>query len=329
MDVFGVAPESITELERCFGTAAREYTAASASGKPEHARELKAKLEREIQQAGGFAAVDVAVVHYFEPDIPPDLTFNITPAGTKSIKYLPDPKGDVPDPGGLLESWRDYEKLGGALAFDDQLAATPPCPAHHCLYGFDHPRLRSYGETFSQKVPARRKELVKVMRTDKDPKDRAAAAYLLAHLPKARDVMRALLPHLRDPAPYVRNSVLRVLAAMAENGEAPAIPMKRVLPFLQSHVLTDRNKAVAIVAALAPDKRHRKRLIRRAGCDLVRLLELKQPNQAGFAHEALVKLAGEDLGAEPGVWRKWLKDQRVACRPEPEISPGTLCPSAR
>ena len=329
MDVFGVAPGSIVELERCFDREAREYvTAASTGGKQAQARELEKKLEQEIKQAGGFEAVEVSAVHYSAPHVPSDLTFNITLANKKPwIEYLPTPKDDVPDPDDLLASWREYEKIGSALDYAGEIAEPTQCPAHHCIYGFDHPKLRSYGVKFAQKVPADRPELVRVLRTDKDDKKRGTAAYLLAHLPKAKDVLETLLPQLHDSSPYVRNSVMRVVALMAEHGEAQSISLEPILPFLASPSLTDRNKAVSIVAALADDKSHRELLIHRSGCDLVRLLETKQPDQNEFAHRALVKLRGEDLGAaDSPAWRKWLQAQGVSCQAEPEIGPGKLCP---
>jgi hypothetical protein len=329
VDVFGVTPGSITELERCFGAEAREYvTAASTPGQGPHARELEARLERRIKEAGGFERVTLAAVHYSAPHVPSDLTFNITLAGKKPwIEYLPEPKDDVPDPDGLLASWREYEKVGSMLDYAGELPESPPCPAHHCLYGFDHPKLRPYGERFAQKVPADRAELIRVLRMDKDDKKRGTAAYLLAHLPDAKDVLDALLPQLRDPSSYVRNSVLRVVALMAEHGEGQSVSLAPILPFLSSPVLTDRNKAVSVVAALADHKNQRELLIQRSGCDLVRLLETKQPNQNEFAHKALVKLRGEDLGAtEYSAWRKWLQTQGSSCPTEAEIAPGKLCP---
>ncbi len=328
VDVFGVAPGSVAELERCFGAAAREYVAAASTpGQGARARELQAKLEQQIKEAGGFETVEVTAVHYSAPDIPSNLTFNIALAGKKPVEYLPEPADDVPDPDGLLASWREYEMIGSALDYDGQIAESPKCPAHHCLYGFDHPKLRPYGEKFAQKVPADRAELIKVLRTDKDAKKRASAAYLLAHLPDAREVLETLLPQLRDPSANVRNSVMRVVALMAEQGEAQSLSLGPVLPFLASPVLTDRNKAASIVAALAGDKRNRKLLIHRSGCDLVRLTELKQTNQTEFARGALVKLRGADLKpSNPAAWRKWLKAQGVTCRTEPEIGPGKLCP---
>jgi hypothetical protein len=330
MDVFGVAPRSITELQRCFGEAAREYlTAASTPGNGPRAHALETKLEEQIKAAGGFEAVEISAVHYFQPNVPSDLTFNITPKGQKpSIVYMPEPKEDVPDPDGLLASWREYDMIGSSLDFAGEIADSPPCPAHHCTYGFDHPKLRPYGEKFAQKVPADRAELIRVLRTDKDEKKRGNAAYLLAHLPEARDVLSILLPQLRDPSPYVRNSVMRVIALMAEHGEVKSISLEPILPFLASPALTDRNKAVSIVAALAGDKSYQDLLVHRSGCDLVRLLETKLPNQNEFAHRALVKLRGEDLGAaNPAAWRKWLEFQKVSCPAEPQIRPGTLCPT--
>jgi hypothetical protein len=329
IDVFGVAPGSVVELDRCFGAAAREYvTAASTPGQGPHARELKAKLEQQIKEASGFAAVEVSAVHYSAPHVPFDLTYDITLAGKKPwIEFLPVPTDDVPDPDGLLASWKEYETIGSALDYAGQIPDPPRCPAHHCLYGFDHPKLRPYGDKFAQRVPADRSELILVLRTDKDDKKRGNAAYLLAHLPAAKDVLETLLPQLRDPSPYVRNSVMRVVALMAENGEARSISLEPILPFLASPALTDRNKSVSIVAALSGDKGHREMLIHRSGCDLLRLLETKQPNQHDFAHQALVNLRGADLGAvDFSAWRTWLQAQGVVCKEELEIGPGTLCP---
>jgi hypothetical protein len=328
MDVFGAAPGSVAELERCFGTAARELVAAYDASDRARALELEEKLERQIKEAGVFESVDITVVQYFEPGQPSVLTFNLKLAGSgPPLQYLPEPKEDVPDPEGLLASWWEYQKIGSALEIADQLGPSPSCPAYHCLFGFDHPKLRPYGDLFARKVLARRVELVEVLLKDRDTRDRAAAAYLLAHLPNAAQVLEALLPQLRDPAPSPRNSILRVLGAMVEKGTAPSIPIEPILPFLSSSVLTDRNKAAAIVAALASDKRHRTLLLHRAGCDLVRLLETKQPNQTEWAHSALVKLRGSDLAAsDPAAWRDWLKSQGVTCQPDPEIDPGKLCP---
>lgn len=328
MDVFGAAPGSIVELERCFGAAARELAAAYDANDRPRIPKLKEDLERKIKEAGGFAEVEVSVVAYFGSNFRIFLTFDLAPAGQRpSIEELPAPTGDVADPGGLLASWREYEKTGDVLDYDARAASPAGCPAHHCLFGFEHPKLRPFGERFAREVPARRDELVAVLLTDEDAEDRATAAFLLAHLPKAEDVLTVLLPRLRDPAPVVRNNVMRVLSVMAEGAAAGSIPIDEILPFLGSHELTDRNKAVAIVAGLAAHERHRARLVERAGCALVRLLEMKQPNHVDWAHQALVKLRGTDLGASDSrAWRSWLATRGVTCRPEPEIGPGKLCP---
>ncbi|HEX3526884.1 MAG TPA: HEAT repeat domain-containing protein [Thermoanaerobaculia bacterium] len=331
MDVFGVSPDSIAEIERCFGDAARVYAFATSAGDPQLARELEEKLEKRIKEAGGFETVEITVVHSFEPNAPAHLTFNITLASKKpAVEYLPEPKDEVQDPDGLLASWKEYEKLGKMLDFAGEIPDFPACPVHHCLFGFDHLKLRAFGEKFSRLVPVDRDALIKVLQTDKDEKDRAAAAYLLAHLHGAQDVLSALLPRLRDPDARVRNSILRVVAIMAEHGEANTVDIEPILPFLVSQSLTDRNKAVSIVAALAGNRSRRKLLMQRSGCDLVRLLETEQPNQSLYAHEALVKLHDTDLGAKsPALWRRWLKSQGVVCQAEPRIGEGKLCPVQR
>lgn len=329
VDVFGLQPSSVAELERCFGTETREFAAASGSGKVSLGLELKAKLEQRIKEAGGFQAVEITIVHYFDQETPSNLTFNVEPSGRRTaLALLAPPTADPPDPEGLVASWQEYERLGVLLDTKGEIADNPRCPAHHCIFGFDHPRLKPYGELFMQRVPLKQTELIRVLNTDRDPKKRAAAAYLLAHLASAEAVLSALLPRIRDPAASPRNSVLRVLGYMAEHGEGVSIPVAPVLPFLRSLTLTDRNKAVGIVAALSADKKKQRLLIHSAGCDLVRLLELKQPNQVDFAREALVKLRGSDLeSSTPEAWRSWLKSQGVTCRSdELLLKPGSLCP---
>lgn len=329
MDVFGVAPKSIAELERCFGSAAREIVATAKGGNRTRALELEEALEQRIREAGGFEAVDIAIVHYLDPDERVFLTFDVTRRGqAEGIRFRPQPCEEVPDPDGLLASWKEYEKAGSTVGFDDR-PGLPPCPAYHCVYGFDHPKLRPFARIFGRKVPARRDELVNVLLKDKDARERSAAAFLLAHLPRARTVVKALLPGIYDPDPSVRNNVLRVFAFMADQGATASIPPEPFLPFLASPSLTDRNKAVAIVAALSAEKRHHSLLLDRAACDLVRLLEMKQPNQSEFAHTALVRLRGSDLGAsDPAAWKDWLKQHKgKVCPTAPEIGTGDLCPS--
>lgn len=323
MDVYGVAPSSLEELERCFGQAAREVIASPSP----RSRELEVELEREVRKVGRFEAVDVSIVYYLDRDVRIFLTFNIISAGqTPSPRYSPAPTKETLDPAGLLASWREYEDAGKRIGFEIESSKEPPCPAHHCIYGFADPRLAPYAELFKREVPRRQRELVRVLRQDRDAEARLAAAYLLAHLDSAKQVVASLSPQVRDPSPIVRNGILRIFAFMAEHGESRAIPLKSIVPFLHSHVLTDRNKAVAIVAAIAGEKKHRGLLIRQAGCDLVRLLEMKQPNQRDFALQALVKLRGSDLGGNRiEAWKEWLKAQGSLCSKELELQPGTLC----
>jgi len=328
VDVFGLNPESIVELDRCFGSKVQELVAAASVADPKQAEILKG-LERQVLEAGGFEDVAVSMVFGFDPKSPFYLTFNVTPKGGRPpIRYRTAPLGEIADPEGLVASWREYEKLGGFLDVSGEIAEVPSCPAHHCLFGFDHPRLKPFGELFTREVPRRKKELIRLLRSDRDPKKRAAAAYLLAHLPSKAEVVQALLPTLRDPDGDPRNSALRVLDAMADRGEGATIPLAPILPFLRSPVLTDRNKASSLVATFAADPSKRGALLRGAGCALARLLELRQPNQVEFARRALVRLRGVDLTpSSADAWRSWLKTRGVSCRSrEPLLEPGSLCP---
>lgn len=329
VDVFGAPPELAAEMSRCFGPDFERLVVASRAGAPSRAREIEAEIEEKIRKAGEFASVDVVTIHYYESDEPTTyLTVNVTEEpGREGVTHLPEPNEDFGDPGALLATWREYEIVGEDLMIGGSLPPDAPCPVLHCLFGFEHQDLERYREVFDIGVPAHVGELARILAEDRDPEDRATAAYLLAHLPEARQAMVHLLPRLADPSPRVRNSVMRVLGQMAEHEDDLDVPVDRVVAMLASMSSTDRNKAMSILYGLAKQPKKRSQIVEAAGCDLLRLLHMLQPTEHEYAHLTLERLSALDLGARDYEgWRAWLSQQGVVCPSRESYGP-KLCGS--
>src|SRR5262249_24577025 len=124
------------------------------------------------------------------------------------------------------------------------------CPAFHCMGGYEHETLRPYGEKFVKGVPDNQDKLVRVLKEDKDPADRAAAAFLLAHVKDGKKLVQWMLAAQSDPASLVRNNATRVLTNVAMFHPEIPLPIAPFLRGLNGPTTTDRNKAVAVLSGL-------------------------------------------------------------------------------
>ncbi|HLL24258.1 MAG TPA: hypothetical protein VK427_19135, partial [Kofleriaceae bacterium] len=90
----------------------------------------------------------------------------------------------------------------------------------------------------------------------------------------------------------VRNSALRVLAAIASEHPHIAMPLEPALDALHYPAATDRNKAAAIVLALAEraDSETCEGIRAHAGDVLEAMSALRQPNNADYARRILSRL---------------------------------------
>ena len=229
------------------------------------------------------------------------------------LAYAPEPTGSVEDPAGLLAAWNAYHTKmwelvnAGALSTKDTA-----CPrAFHCFYGATDPRLMPLEDRFIEQVPPHFAALVQVLRTDKSQEKRATAAYLLAYGRSREETVQALLPSLNDAGEAPRNAAMRVLWQAQQDADRVLLPVEPVLRALHGPMISDRNKAGALLKALVEkDPSLRGRVLRDAGDVLLEMAGQRQLIDREIALQALRALAGRDLGPDVEAWRAWVQAER-------------------
>lgn len=317
VDLYGSDALSAEAVSSRFGGELGRFAEADAAQRFEERARLARDIETGIAGMGDFAFVRLSLIRYefSERGRPSYLTVDVVErkdAGRR-MPFLPAPRAELDDPGGLIALWQEYEAKGWEAARRGEIdwAKTDCGRAFHCLFGYGHPKLKRYGRAFLEKVPARKSALLRVLREDRRPPNRAAAAFLLAHIRDGGELVRALVPSFRDPEGLARNNAMRVLADMSRKHPELDIPLEPVLAALDYPETTDRNKASAILAGLAERPRHRGAIRRTAGPVLLRLLRLQQPNNHDFAYQILKTVSGRDFGERDyPAWEKWLKEEK-------------------
>ncbi|WP_437533583.1 HEAT repeat domain-containing protein [Sorangium sp. So ce726] len=229
----------------------------------------------------------------------------------KRLTFGPQPKGDFEDPAGLLAAWKDYQETYFRMMHENEIGPErAACPAFHCLGGYEHEKLRPYGERFVNDVPPNEDKLVRILEADKDPEDRGAAAFLLAHIKDGEKLVSLMLPMLNDPDALVRNNAMRVVADVAMFHHDVPVPLTPFLKALDGPTTTDRNKAAAVTWGLIDRPEGTKlhaQVIKEAGPTLLKLLKLEQPNNHDVAYRILKKVSGKDFPERDyAAWEKWL-----------------------
>jgi hypothetical protein len=264
--------------------------------------------------------VELRQINYYDRGDIPQGYVTIDVVERKDMKarltFGPAPKGDFEDPDGLLAAWKEYESTYFSMMRAGEIGPQRvECPAYHCMGGYEHEKLKPYGEKFVKGVPPNEEKLTRILREDKDPKDRAAAAFLLAHIKDGKKLVALMIPLIRDPDMLVRNNAMRVLLNVAWFHHEVPVPLDPVLiAALDGPGTTDRNKAVGALWALLdrPDgAKLYPEVIRKAGPTLLKLYALEQPNNHDFAYKILKKISGKDLGErDVAAWKQWLEEQR-------------------
>lgn len=313
IDLFGTSQITIEQVRQRFGKDIRELVKASSVGDDQTFANLYDKITSGIQAMGDFAYVAVSPVTYYNDGKYVYVTIDIVDRkdSQRLLNFLPAPEADFPDPDGLLAAWEEYEETASALLNKGELKASGVrCPALHCIWGFDHPKLKKYEGIFQTKVPKNKAALKAILHGDKLETHRASAAFLLSHIADPVELVQTLLPSIRDSSATVRNNVMRVLADLAKERNDLAIPIDPFLEALDFPETSDRNKALATLACLATKPANKEALIRKAGASLIRILRLLQPNNHDFAYAILKEISGKHFSARDyQAWQAWLDGQ--------------------
>jgi hypothetical protein len=268
-----------------------------------------------IREAGDFVSVEPALIGYFEDaGMQYYLTIDVVERrdAERRMAFVPAPTGEHADPEGLVADWQTYEaKVMELMGAGEMSPARVDCPAFHCLGDHRHAAVAPLANRFRERVPRQVDALVEILRDDGRTQQRAAAAYLLAYMSDGRELIRVLVPSLRDESSFVRNSAMRVLADIAFHHPELEIPIEPVLEALDFPATTDRNKAAAILAGLlarSDGAQYQREVAERAGPTLLAMLRLEQPNNHDFAFEILKRISGKTFGERDyAAWEAWLR----------------------
>ena len=209
----------------------------------------------------------------------------------------------------LLDKWQTYESTGLFLAVNGKIPrSAPSCLAWHCILPQANALLTQLDQLFYRKVPHIRHQLVHMLQHDKDPTHRATAAFLLAYLRDADEVIKLMIPSMRDPSSLVRNNAMRVLSAVIMKHEPKVFPIDWLTKTLDYPLETDRNKALAITSALTQYTQYQPLLKHNVSKQVLKLMQSVQPNLYGWAHAILQRLSGKSYTRDNLLaWEKWIR----------------------
>lgn len=258
---------------------------------------MEEKLKKELMRGEKFGYVQPSLVRYRDNQTA-YLTIDVVDKKDKQrlSHFLPRPTGNSPDPDHLIRDWTKYENTAIKIENTGRLQRPDHCPVWHCIWGYDHPALKNYGEHFTTVVPKNQTKLLNVLRYDRSPPKRAAAAYLLAHLKDGQVLVKILSPFMFDPDAMVRNNVMRVIAMTAEKIPLNDFSISQAILASTLPATTDRNKSLYIILALLNNPKNIRPVQQKMTVDLLNMLKMQQPIVHRPAWEILKKISGRRYG---------------------------------
>jgi hypothetical protein len=223
--------------------------------------------------------------------------------------FLPKPTKSFPDPDNLLTLWNGYFDTGLTKILIDKKSKWNgiKCPVNYCLYGFEWPELQRYQSIFTTLVPKDKTELVKILREDKDPRNRADAASLLAHIKDGNELMQILLPSMRDADAEVRGTAMAVMAFTMIQLKHADFPVQKAIDALDYPALADRKHALFLLESISKQPRYSQYLKDHSKEQLMNMLKMHMPDIHDEAYAVLKNMSGLKFGDRNYVaWEHWL-----------------------
>ena len=322
IDVYGTSRFSAEDVDRLFGGAIRSFGEAMELLPKVRERAVKTRLEKErdslrskvesgIKWHWHLAWVRLSWEDYYKNDVHSAyLTIDVVEwADMKTrMPFRPAPRGRFSDPSDLLADWNRYSELGWSLVRSGEIGpGRSPCPGFYCTWGGQTAELKQLEDKFVELVPANRDLLMNILKEDKDPVHRAAAAYLLSYGSNGNELSSFMREAIQDPDPGVREAALRVFADLAVYHPDVYLPLDRIVLALEYPSVDDRNKALAVVVGLVDRPSYRSFLIQEVAPRLVKLLRLRQPANHDLAYAILRILSKENIGDRNyAAWEAWI-----------------------
>ena len=255
LDIYGTDRLTVTEVKSLLGDKLEPCIEIYLAEDYEKFHECKAELVAKLQEKYHFAYLDLSLVGYFYPgDRPVYATFDVVETKDANVRmdFVKRPTKTFADPEGLIQAWDDYQKTGFDLMARGELSgARVECPAFHCIFGHNHPALKSYEKIFVDGVKRNRSALIEIIQFDKDDNRRGIAPYLLAYESDGSELVKVLTPRLRDESEFVRNNIARIFWDIAMFHQELDLPLDEAAKVLNFPATTDRNKASNLFFTIA------------------------------------------------------------------------------
>lgn len=212
---------------------------------------------------------------------------------------------NLKDPDTIIEKWIEYQNLSFSLYRQHEISDMS-CPVIHCVWSFNHPKLTSYLAFFNKKAPIHKDRLVHILDHSNSTQHRAAASFILAHAQIDNDeLLRVLLPSVRDPKSVVRNNSLRVIYYIVRANPELDFNISKIITALDFPSFTDRNKALVILRSL-PASRFSEKNLKRMIPVLLEVLEKKDAHNYRNAHRILQNISQKDYDVNDiQQWKLW------------------------
>ncbi|WP_299115660.1 HEAT repeat domain-containing protein [uncultured Winogradskyella sp.] len=270
-------------------------------------KKKKADLENKLMTFGDFSLINVQLIKSYTGKYDFILDLVETSDAKTRLNFREIDTIHFDDPDNLIAKWQSYEDYSYRL-FKDGEIKDYSCPVIHCLWSFNHLKLKSYLEFFNTYAPKHKDRLIEILNSSKSPNKRASAAFLLAHSEISNeDLLKILMPSIYDPERNVRNNSMRVIYYIVRAYPDIKFDISKVIDALDFPSFTDRNKALVILRSISLDnlkKEDSKRLSR----ILVEILEKKDAHNYKNAYIVIKKLSKKDFAIDAiENWGKWQK----------------------
>ncbi|RUQ81713.1 HEAT repeat domain-containing protein [Legionella septentrionalis] len=284
--------------------------------------ERKKKLIQEIKQKEGLLYVAFHTTTYVNNNnlyTTVEVIDKTSPERLKFVEVSEEISKDIKQ-NDLVAKMEEYVEQGWKLeALKELDDLNPSCPVYHCIFGFNHPKLKPYLNIFNLGVNKEKINILDTLKNDVNPRRRAAAALLVGHLENPEEIISSLSKHVQDKSPHVRNDVIRVISETMHKSKINHINVEPFLKLLDSPYGTDRNKALSLLFTASLNPKSRTVIINKGEKNLLKILQMKQPNNHEWAYLILKRISGKNYGEyDIPAWKKWFsKNSSRTCKIKP------------
>jgi hypothetical protein len=187
------------------------------------------------------------------------------------------------------------------------------CLDDHCITP-EHPYFKKDLSFFRLQVSKQWSKIQHTMFFDPVFERRRAAIFLIPYLKQADSEAIILSKLLGDDSAFIRHDALRVYGELAAKHPNIKVSIPLICQSLNSCDEAERNKALILLNELAKQKQYHAAIIKSGGLNLLKLLQLYQPNNHDFAYQILIKISQKKIPERNfKLWQEWL-NQKLAVK---------------